>query len=82
MAKVCKCHQNRNAAVAAGMDFHEAYRKYSKPGYHEHRCECACKCKSDTLGYAYCPTCHFNKDCLALRNQSIGILGLPFRNVE
>ena len=76
MAKICNCHRNRERAVAAGMDFCEASAKYSKPLYHEHRCECVCGCKEDTQGYGYCPYCHFEH--AKLRNEKIGILGLPF----
>lgn len=78
MAKRCDCHRKREAAVKAGMDWHEAHRLYSKPGYHEHRCECSCGCKHDTLGYALCPSCSFDKDCMKARGQTgVGILGLP-----
>lgn len=78
-ARICRCHINRKEAVASGMSFAEADQKYSKPGYHEHRCECLCGCKRDTLGYGYCPTCHFSSECLAKRNEAIGILGIPFQ---
>jgi hypothetical protein len=64
--------------MASGMSFADADRKYSKRGYHEHRCECVCGCKQDTLGYAYCPSCHF--DCATARNETIGILDIPFAN--
>lgn len=80
MAKRCLCHQKLRAAVAGGMSFHDAYAKHSKRGVsHEHRCECACGCKRDTTGYAYCPTCHFDKACLAKRGEHIGILGMSFK---
>ena len=78
MAKKCNCHKNREAAVAKGMDWHEAHRKYSKSGYHEHRCECDCGCKNDTLGYKHCVSCSFDKSCWKLRDQiGMNILGLP-----
>ena len=77
MAKICNCHRNRNKAVAQGMDFFEADEKYGKPKYHEHRCECICGCKADTLGYGYCPYCHFEH--AERRGEVIGILGLPFK---
>lgn len=79
MAKRCDCHRDVRAAMARGVDFHTASQDFGKRGYHEHRCECACDCKHDTLGYAYCPQCHFDSDCLARRGESIGILGLPFK---
>ncbi len=80
MARICKCHRNVQAAREAGMDFYEAYALHAKPGYHEHRCECGCGCKQDTLGYAYCPYCHFEH--AKLRGERIGILGLPFKDNE
>lgn len=78
MAKVCRCHQKRNEAMAQGMDFYTADKLHGKPGYHEHRCECNCGCTRDTLGYGYCPACHF--DHAKQRGESIGILGIPFKN--
>jgi hypothetical protein len=75
---VCKCHQRRKAAIEAGMSWDDANRKFSKPLYHEHRCECTCGCKHDTLGYAYCPSCHFDAGCLEKRGQVLGVLALPF----
>lgn len=48
-----------------------------KPGYHEHKCECPCGCKQDTLGYSYCPYCHFEH--AALRSETVGVLGIPFK---
>lgn len=80
MAKVCNCHRNMEKAIAAGMSWDDAYAKYHKSGYHEHRCECPCGCKADTLGCGCCPSCHF--DHAKLRNETIGILGLPFPNEE
>ena len=77
MAKRCNCHTRVQEAIARGMDFHDAYREYGKPGYHEHRCECPCGCQRDTLGYGYCPGCHFEH--AKLRGERIGILGLPFK---
>lgn len=77
MAKTCKCHQNRKAAVAAGMDWYEAHHKFSK-GDHEHRCECGCGCRQDTRGYAFCPHCHFDEKCWKTRDQiGVGFLGMP-----
>lgn len=77
MAKICKCHRNRDAAMSRGMSFHDASAKYSKPRPHEHRCECNCGCKQDTGGYGYCPYCHFEH--AKQRGEVIGILGLPFK---
>ena len=71
MARICNCHRNLQAAVDAGMDFHEAYRIHHKSGYHEHRCECKCGCKRDTLGYGFCVSCSFDKDCGALRRTEV-----------
>ena len=83
MAKVCKCHERRAAAVARGMDWHEANRRHSKPGYHEHACECPCGCTHDTLGWALCPACSHNRDCWAKRGQvGITLLGLPVMGSE
>lgn len=45
MARKCNCHDPGQTR---------------KPGYHEHRCECPCGCKSDTLGYKYCVSCHWD----------------------
>lgn len=59
MAKKCNCHINRERAVKNGMDWWEAHKKFSKPGYHEHRCECSCGCGQDTVGYKYCAYCSF-----------------------
>jgi hypothetical protein len=63
MATECTCHTDLAFLVGAGFDFHDANRKVGKSGYHEHRCECGCGCNSDTLGYAKCPTCSFDRDC-------------------
>lgn len=83
MAKKCNCHKNRAKAMAKGMDFWTAHQKYSKSGYHEHRCECNCGCKNDTLGYAHCVSCSFDKACWKLRNQAgMTILGLPVMEGE
>ncbi len=73
MARVCKCHTNSTAK-----EKEERRRAMTGSPYHEHRCECSCGCKHDTLGYAYCPSCHFSH--AALRNETIGILGIPFKN--
>lgn len=63
MAKKCNCHE-------PGAE--------RKPRYHEHRCECPCGCKRDTLGYAWCVPCSFDKKCWEKRGQiGMGILGLP-----
>jgi len=80
MARKCKCHERVRQAMDRGMGFHEAYAKYGRPGYHEHRCECPCGCKQDTLGYAYCPYCHFEH--AERRGEVIGILGLPFKKKD
>lgn len=60
MAKRCDCHRNLRKAMAEGMDFHEANAIHGKARYHEHRCECPCGCAHDTLGYKYCPSCHWD----------------------
>lgn len=71
--KRCNCHKLLSAAVARGGGFHEAYGRLRRrrpelaAAYHEHRCECACGCKHDTLGYALCPSCSFDKVCGATR---------------
>jgi hypothetical protein len=52
--------------MAAGMSFADADRKFSRNGYHEHRCDCACGCNHDTVGYALCVPCTFG-DCKAKR---------------
>jgi len=70
MARLCNCHRKRAAAVAAGMDWYEADRKYSKPRYHEHRCECLCGCKHDTCGYGLCASCSFDEPCMKLRREA------------
>lgn len=78
MAKRCNCHKDRQAAVAAGMDWHEANRRYSPQGYHEHRCECPCGCATDTHGYQWCAACSHDQRCWAKRGQvGITILGWP-----
>lgn len=82
MAKQCDCHKNRRKAMDEGMTFEEADRKYSKPGYHEHRCECLCGCSRDTQGYALCPSCYFLESCMERRGViGFGVLGLPITEV-
>ena len=63
MARNCSCHADRNYLVAQGFEFHEANRLVGKRGYHEHRCECGCGCNRDTIGYAKCVSCSFDKGC-------------------
>lgn len=72
MAKRCNCHRNIHRAIAGGSTFWEAYDRYAKPGYHEHRCECPCKCQSDTLGYGLCVACSFDGSCGLLRQERRG----------
>lgn len=62
MVKKCNCYINLSKAIAKGMSFDAAYRKYHKTGYHEHQCECKCGCTHNTLGYAKCVPCSFG-DC-------------------
>lgn len=67
----CKC--NSDPAVRRRHEIAGTLRN------HEHRCECSCGCNQDTGGYGYCPSCHFSKECLKLRGEYLGILGLPFK---
>lgn len=71
-ARRCDCHKQLAAAVARGEPFHDALARLRRDrpelsGYHEHRCECACGCAHDTLGYGFCPSCHFSSGCQARR---------------
>ncbi len=78
MARACNCHRNTREAMAKGMKFADADRIHGKNGYHEHRCECPCGCKNNTLGYAHCASCSFDKECWKLRGQvGVGPLAIP-----
>lgn len=67
MAKACYCHVEGHK--------HREREAQKTTRYHEHRCECVCGCNQDTLGYGYCPYCHFEH--AKLRGQTLGILALP-----